>query len=69
MPSLYGSSPVSIFVDYLHSSPLVDDCIVFAPQSQAYVLYGLLWNLGTKASVRDESGVKVSFKKLLATAC
>ena len=29
-------------------------------KSQAYVLYGLLWNLGTKATPKDESGQKVS---------
>ena len=49
------AKPISLYTPVLH---LVDYRIVF-PKSQAYVLYGLLWNLGTKATARDESGLKV----------
>ena len=34
-------------------------------KSQAYVLYGLLWNLGTKATPKDESGQKVASLTIL----
>ena len=53
---------VKVRMDLNLFSPSILDyfSLIFSRKSQAYVLYGLLWNLGTKATPKDESGQKVS---------